>query len=664
MTGLRNNTIQESPHDLKERALSAMQAVSSNLPRPDWVKVSIAIKTCGVGFDDWASWCEQGWRTPMTSRELHDQWQSFTRYSVGPGYLFRVAINAGWRDPTAETRERTFAARRTFRRPAIVRDPPQPVPDEDETAQREMEQRATSLWQAAAPAEDAHPYLARKGIPATGLRALDVAAVTAAIGYRPFSKRGELEGMVLLVPLREPGGAIRNIELIDAAGRKVGLKGCKRKGHVFCPRYTEIANAPILGFAEGVATAGSLAAACGYPVISVGSCGLFLSAMEAVAEVNPRARFVVFADLGNGEESARKAAAAMQAAFVAPPAWLAEPYADLPEGGNDFNDLTVALGQEGVATYVRHRDRHPTWVDVRAAATAPVPVDYVLPGLAVGEVGLLVGQGAIGKSMLCLSLGVGYALGRNYLDLSGGPESPFACMTEGGAPVTLLFGEDAAHHVHNRLNTLFNELNLSDEDITKVSERLTIRSLPGIDMRMVEQSREGLVEGAFRGSLERLARGRRLLVVDPLVRLHDADEADNAVASHLMLQLQQISAASGCATILLHHVSKAGGSDWRAARGASAYSTSVRWQMMMRPPSEQEIEKFGWQQNPDIYVHGKVVKANNTGPLRELWWRKVAGGLLLEFEPELTGLGGAEVLTGRSKGGAKTRLHGRPAALE
>src|SRR5579885_96431 len=48
-------------------------------------------------------------------------------------------------------------------------------------------------------------------------------------------------------------------------------------------------------------------------------------------------------------------------------------------------------------------------------------LDFVLPGLLSGNVGLIVGQGAVGKSMLALSIGLGVATGRK---VAGGLWTP------------------------------------------------------------------------------------------------------------------------------------------------------------------------------------------------------------------------------------------------
>ncbi len=87
------------------------------------------------------------------------------------------------------------------------------------------------------------------------------------------------------------------------------------------------------------------------------------------------------------------------------------------------------------------------YLDVAAALAAPPPtLDFVLPGLLAGTMGVLVSPGGAGKSMLALGLAVSVAAGRDCWQLAG--EDPQA----GG--VLFVSAEDPAVILARRLHAL------------------------------------------------------------------------------------------------------------------------------------------------------------------------------------------------------------------
>lgn len=266
-------------------------------------------------------------------------------------------------------------------------------------------------------------------------------------------------------------------------------------------------------------------------------------------------------------------------------------------------------------------------VTLTASATRP-DLDFVLPGLLAGSVGMIVGQGAVGKSMLALQIGLGVAAGGDYGSIAGGLWTPAK-----SGPVTIIAGEDSPEILQERLYWLRQAAGIDDADAEVIDRLLTVCSGDGLDLRIITKTRDGLLSGPFHDALKSICAGQRLVVIDPLAFLHDADENDNGAATHLVRVLRQISRETGAAIVVLHHVSKGGSGDreaWTAARGASALTTAVRWQVNLSPPTAGDGIS---DDERDRWVSVLVAK-QNYGPRqpRQLLQRG-QGGIMSVSEP-------------------------------
>ena len=172
-------------------------------------------------------------------------------------------------------------------------------------------------------------------------------------------------------------------------------------------------------------------------------------------------------------------------------------------------------------------------------------VDTLWSEQAVGIVG---GEPKCGKSLLALDLAVAVATGvpclRHY-------------RPTGSGTVLLFAAEDAGHRVRKRLQgiaraaaTPFDELDIAVIDVP------TLR----LDQRA---DRQRLQE-----TVERIA--PRLLILDPLVRLHSVDENAVAEVAPILGFLRELQRRFETAVLLVHHSRKSGGSrPGQALRGSS-----------------------------------------------------------------------------------------------
>jgi len=262
----------------------------------------------------------------------------------------------------------------------------------------------------------------------------------------------------------------------------------------------------------------------------------------------------------------------------------------------------------------------------------PPPLRFILPGLLEGGVGLVVGQGAIGKTFLALEILRGFCMGDGIAQGTHG--ALYAKHEIGEGEAGAILGEDPPEIITHRLHALVRGHRMERADARFLSEVLDIKSGVGIDMALVTPGPHGqLVPSPFYAALKAFCTGKKLVIIDPLLFLSGGiDEKDNAGMGMLMRLITRIAHETGCAILVLHHAWK-GGDDGREeaarARGASSITTSTRLQLDMRPPSAMEMKEYGIPAaERDFYVRVAQVKANYSAPRDAAWLRRGEGGVL------------------------------------
>lgn len=627
-------------------ALEALNYLEPGVSRKDWLLIAIAAKAAGISFEDFNQWSSRADNYGGIN-DTRTAWKDVApKGDMGGNRIFHMAREAGWRPLRTDSSPAPFASAPQRSRP---RQPPIPgVPtrakavrkaasrragdDDHKTAeekQKEAENRKrATAWMArilatAKSAAADHPYLQRKKVRPSGLLEIPLAELVAILGFTPeTSKRGHLAGdSILVCPFHAGDGKPATLEFIDGEGRKCALYGLPRRGMMW---GTLPPDPPLIGIAEGVATAKTVATAAVCPTVASGSVNNIENTLIELRRLYPQSEFIIFADLGKAKADAQSIADQYFYPCIAP-----DPK-QVGENGSDFNDMELAAGFDAVSIWIAEH-RFPrneiSWLNART----PVEIDYVLPSMPAGSVGLIAGPGAVGKTYFALDLCVSIALGRSLSQLPAGFRSP----KSGRAAIVL--GEDPPDIIHNRLCAMSDAHQISEDDRQRLGHRMKLLSMAGEDMRMIAMEGNTVTEGPFTRRLEALCYGRRLVILDPLIRLHDGPENDNNVANKLMLHIQRIARDTNCAILLLHHVGKGSGDNWQAARGASAYTTSVRWQMNMLPPSDDEIAKYGLDKagfDPRGFVRCAGVKMNYGTYVDEFWLGRVGGGVLMHRDME------------------------------
>jgi hypothetical protein len=181
-------------------------------------------------------------------------------------------------------------------------------------------------------------------------------------------------------------------------------------------------------------------------------------------------------------------------------------------------------------------------------AAQPERPRWLVDGLWTAEgVGLIGGAPKCCKTWLALDLAVSVASGTDAV-------GRFPVVTPG--PVLLYGAEDAAAALRERLAAIAaaRELSLAELDV-----RLILAASLRLD---TERDRARL-----RRTIE--LHRPRLLLLDPLVRLHRIDENSAGEMSALLGELRALQRAHGLALVLVHHLRKNGaGQDGQALRGS------------------------------------------------------------------------------------------------
>jgi DNA-binding PadR family transcriptional regulator len=171
------------------------------------------------------------------------------------------------------------------------------------------------IWQNSEPCHE-HPYLAKKGVNAYGLR---------------LDKHGNL-----VVPYSKNGNA-STLQFIKPSGDKLFLKGHEAKGAYF---QVGAGGGDTIYICEGYATGASIHEATSSLVFIVGFAGNLKPAAENIVRLHPGKQIVFCADNdkhGKGRQKAGEAARAVGGKVCMP-----------EKAGFDFNDLHQQHGLEAV----------------------------------------------------------------------------------------------------------------------------------------------------------------------------------------------------------------------------------------------------------------------------------------------------------------------------
>ncbi len=319
---------------------AALAHIPPNLPRDEWARVAMAIKseypddTGRDLFTDWSATAKD-----FDTKATRSTWNSIKAGGgVGIGTLLHLAKQSGFVLPQpdqAPTKPDPEAVARLARE-RVER---QQADAAKELAAHERVANEAALLFAGACTTGTSAYLTRKGV-------------------QPYGVRFAADGRVL-VPMRDAAGKLWNVQRIAPVKPtngpdKLFLKGGRKTGLFhWCG---DPAGAAVLLVAEGYATAASVHQATARPVAVAFDAGNLIHVAKALHQTHPEALIVLcgdddvqtFAAKGHnpGRDKAEAAARAVGGLAVFPE--------NLPEGGSDFNDMAASSGIEAVRLVIDH----------------------------------------------------------------------------------------------------------------------------------------------------------------------------------------------------------------------------------------------------------------------------------------------------------------------
>ena len=257
---------------------------------------------------------------------------------------------------------------------------------------------------------------------------------------------------------------------------------------------------------------------------------------------------------------------------------------------------------------------------------APVPVlDFVLPGLLNGTVGILSAASGVGKTLLAQRLALSVA-GAAHLDCSldaGRGICPFRRPAQGGRVVYLTV-EDPPQIWTARTQALAAWLlnrhvsqpafkPIERNALDRALENMIDACLSSSDFQLAQAAKSGTVQfddEAF-SFLTSLAGDARLVVLDNLALLASINEIDNAQCASVMRRLATFAREVGCAVLILAHEAQWAMKDQdagqAAVRGGTALAAHARWILRLhkKPGAEQiraEATKLSYIPFPDPFA--------------------------------------------------------------
>ncbi len=345
----------------EERIDLALAFIDPNLPREEWVRVGMALKSelgesGWLAFDEWSKGGQA-----YDERAARDAWKSFKEGGpVKVATLFHLAKEAGWKSDSP---------------------PPSPPPPDPKKIEREKRAElkrlrdqasaagnAAALLKLARPCQ-AHAYLKAKGVlPVKGLKVIDAAdAIRTGCKFGPEITAES--GRLLLVPIISEAGAVQSVEAITEDGKKGYLLGAKKRDGYFV--IGEKSPGTDVYIVEGLATGLSVHQATTARVHVAFDAGNLKPVAEISRRRFPDARIVIAGDLdesGTGQKTASAAAAAVNGLAILPGFTAVE-----GRTWGDWNDLHQVAGIEAVTAQVTAALNRPAEPIPGPAPAEPAP---------------------------------------------------------------------------------------------------------------------------------------------------------------------------------------------------------------------------------------------------------------------------------------------------
>lgn len=292
-----------------------------------------------------------------------------------------------------------------------------------------------------------------------------------------------------------------------------------------------------------------------------------------------------------------------------------DPFDGLDELGEQIEANRGVVPFPGVRAAAPTKPKVTLWLDDADWIEAQIrPRPWVVPGyLMRGAVTVLGGPGSAGKSSLTTAWSVSLALG---IPLGGFvPSEPATVLTYNV--------EDDQDEQRRRLSAALRRV---DRHTSALRGRVLRCGPQGVGT-LLERDLNGQL--TMTGAWERLVQiieDRRpdVLVLDPLVELHTAEENDNTALRQVIAHIRALAQQHHLAVVLVHHTRKgAVAGDVDSIRGAGSLIGAARAAFTVAPMSKEEAEELGIPEDGRrSYVRVDSVKGNYA-PARAAAWHEL-----------------------------------------
>ena len=504
------------------KAIDALHAIPPDLPRDEWVRVGMAAHAAGLDFDTFDAWSAgAGNYDAAASRDV---WKSIKPgKGIGPGTLYRVGAEHGWRMGEGKPQQRPMQA------PKKAAEPPRkPAPG----------MSPAEVWNRCEAATAAHGYIVAKAAAGVPLDALRVVPAGDALRIQGQSMAG-----ALVVPAYGPQG-LQSLQLIPppGAGKKMNLPGAPMAGASFT--VGKVVPGGVVHVCEGIGQAWACWQATGHPAVACFGWGNVGKVAEALRQRDAAARLILCPDTGK-EESAAEIAQALQCAVAYMPHGEAQNF--------DANDLAQRDGFDVLAGLLEDaREPAPPGLPLSVAFADELPETFTPPDelvegvLTAGDGSVLYGDSNSGKTFFVIDMAAAVARGAQWMGRNTEPGLVVYLAAESPASVR---GRLQAYQRHHGV---------------RVPNFAIVQS--PIDLFDGDADTEAVI--AVVRQLER-QRGQkvRLIVGDTLARLSaGANENAGQDMGLVVRRFDRIRTACNAHFLLIHHSGKA------AANGARGWS--------------------------------------------------------------------------------------------
>ena len=248
------------------------------------------------------------------------------------------------------------------------------------------------------------------------------------------------------------------------------------------------------------------------------------------------------------------------------------------------------------------------------------PLDWLLGHwLLREEVSFVVAPGGLGKSTFLAAAALSLATGKSFL----GKEVP-----NGPKRVWIWNLEDSIGMMTRSIQATAQIYRIEPGDL---GDRLFLDSArDGSPLCTATRTRDGLVlRGPVHEALVAELRNKQIdvLVVDPFVSSHEANENDNGEIDKVAKQWCRVAQEANCAVILCHHTSKAGAAEVNtmSARGAVAMTAAARIVLVLNPMIAAEASRLGIDEDERWRLVRVTMDKSNRAPLEKAdWFRKAS----------------------------------------